>query len=100
MIVNFSSRGAEDIFDGVNSPASRRRCPAELHNLAQQKLVLLDKAEELRQLAVPPGNRLELLRGDLRGWHSIRINSQWRIIFRWASAGPEGVDIVDYHPQN
>ena len=59
--------------------------------------MLLDNAEQLHQLSLPPGNRLELLHGDLRGWHSIRINEQWRIIFRWTPAGPEEVDIVDYH---
>ena len=97
MIVSFGSQATEDILNGLNSPASRRQCPVALHNLARQKLILLDKSERLSQLAEPPGNRLELLRGDLRGWHSIRINGQWRIIFRWTSAGPEGVDIVDYH---
>ena len=97
MIVGFGSRGTEDIFNGVNSPAARRQCPVTLHPLAQQKLILLNAIRELSQLANPPGNRLELLRGNLRGWLSIRINSQWRIIFRWTTEGPEGVEIVDYH---
>jgi proteic killer suppression protein len=62
-----------------------------------RKLLILDAAEELQDLTVPPGNRLERLRGDRGGQHSIRINQQWRICFRWTSAGPEDVTIVDYH---
>jgi proteic killer suppression protein len=57
----------------------------------------LNNASEIRDLAVPPGNRLEALKGDRRGQHSIRINDQWRIVFRWTADGPEGVEIVDYH---
>jgi proteic killer suppression protein len=65
------------------------------HRSAQ--LVQLDAAARLSDLTVPPGNRLEALRGDLRDYHSIRINGQWRIIFRWTEAGPEEVEIVDHH---
>ncbi len=57
----------------------------------------IESAKELSDLAAPPGNRLEMLHGRLQGWHSIRINSQWRIIFRWTDDGPDGVAIVDYH---
>jgi proteic killer suppression protein len=60
-------------------------------------LVQLDGAVLLGDLAAPPGNRLETLRGDLAGKHSIRINDQWRIVFQWTDAGPEQVEIVDYH---
>ena len=62
-----------------------------------RKLVMLDAAETLDDLRVPPGNRLEALRGDRAGQHSIRINDQWRICFMWTDAGPEEVQIVDYH---
>ena len=62
-----------------------------------RKLVMLDAAETLDDLRVPPGNRLEALRGDRAGQHSIRINQQWRICFTWTSAGPNNVEIVDYH---
>ena len=65
--------------------------------VAQQRLDQLELARELSDLMVPPGNRLEALRGRLLGWHSIRINSQWRIVFRWTAEGPDGVEIVDYH---
>lgn len=64
---------------------------------AVRKLLILDAAEELQDLTVPPSNRLEKLRGDRAGQHSIRINQQWRICFRWTTAGPEDVTIVDYH---
>lgn len=58
---------------------------------------MLDYADVLTDLATPPGNRLEALKGDLRGLHSIRVNDQWRIVFRWAAAGPSEVDVRDYH---
>ena len=65
--------------------------------MARRKLELLDRAHYLNDLNVPRGNRLEPLRGRLEGWRSIRINNQWRIIFRWTDDGLEGVEIVDYH---
>ena len=65
--------------------------------MAQRKLQMLDDAVELRDLASPPGNRLEALTRDRAGQHSIRINDQWRVCFVWAAAGPENVEIVDYH---
>jgi toxin HigB-1 len=64
---------------------------------AWRKLAMLDAAESLGDLRVPPGNRLEKLSGDRSGQHSIRINQQWRICFRWTDAGPQDVEIVDYH---
>jgi proteic killer suppression protein len=64
---------------------------------ALRKLTILDAAVTLDDLRVPPGNRLEALKGDRRGQHSIRINDQWRICFTWTDTGPEGVEIVDYH---
>ena len=64
---------------------------------AERRLTLLDNAEELRDLAGLPSNRLEALRGDRTGQHSIRINRQWRICFRWTDEGPQDVEIVDYH---
>ena len=65
--------------------------------VARRKLVQLNNAATLSDLAAPPGNRLEALRGDLAGRHSIRINDQWRVVFRWGQEGPEEVEIVDYH---
>jgi toxin HigB-1 len=63
----------------------------------KRKLDMLDYANRLDDLRSPPGNRLEALKGDLDGFHSIRINDPWRVIFQWADLGPVGVDIVDYH---
>ena len=68
-----------------------------IERVALRKLVMLDAAEVLDDLRVPPGNRLEALKGDRAGQHSIRINQQWRICFVWTAAGPEDVEIVDYH---
>jgi proteic killer suppression protein len=71
--------------------------PTDIAKVARRKLVQLNNASVLGDLAAPPGNRLEALRGDLVGRHSIRINDQWRIVFRWTDEGAEQVEIVDYH---
>jgi proteic killer suppression protein len=70
---------------------------AGLLKVTRRKLVQLDAAATLTDLSVPPGNRLESLKGELSGRHSIRINDQWRIVFRWTDAGPAEVEIMDYH---
>lgn len=74
-----------------------RKLDNNLQRAALRKLTILDAAESLDDLRVPPGNRLEKLKGDRAGQHSIRINDQWRICFRWTDAGPEDVEITDYH---
>jgi proteic killer suppression protein len=74
-----------------------RRLDTPTQRAAWRKLAMLDAAEILADLRVPPGNRLEKLSGDRGGQHSIRINRQWRICFRWSDSGPEDVEIVDYH---
>ncbi len=74
-----------------------RRFGTDVQRTALRKLVMLDAAETLEDLLVPPGNRLEKLKGSRRGSYSIRINDQWRICFQWTDAGPEEVEIVDYH---
>jgi proteic killer suppression protein len=74
-----------------------RRFGGELQRLANRKLLMLDAAETLLDLRVPPGNRLELLPGNRAGQYSIRINDQWRICFTWTPAGPADVEITDYH---
>lgn len=71
--------------------------PADILQSARRKLALLNRARTLEDMRRPPGNRLEALRGDRAGQHSIRINDQWRLCFRWTAAGPEDVEIVDYH---
>jgi proteic killer suppression protein len=70
---------------------------ANISRIARRKLDMLHYAARLNDLKAPPGNRLELLSGDLKGFHSIRINEQWRIVFRWTDAGPFEVRITDYH---
>ncbi len=97
MILSFADSGTEDVFNGLNTKAARKTCPRSILAIAGRKLDLLDSAEHLEDLRVPPGNRLEALSGDLEGLHSIRINQQYRICFCWSDAGPMNVQIVDYH---
>jgi proteic killer suppression protein len=97
MIGSFADKGSEDIFNGVNSADARRLLPRNLWGIAFRKLDQVDSAVELDDLRIPPGNRLEPLRGDRKGQHSIWINDQFRICFTWTQNGPERVEIVDYH---
>ena len=97
MIVNFSDRGTEDVFNGKNTSAARKKCPNQVWKVAQRKLDQIDSVTELGDLSVPPGNRLESLSGNLEGQHSIRINDQYRICFIWTRSGPMDVEITDYH---
>ena len=93
MIVSFADRDAERLFQRQRV----KRLDPRLHRKALIKLWLLDAVQELDELRVPPGNRLEALRGARIGQHSIRINDQWRICFVWTSADPSGIEIMDYH---
>jgi len=96
VIRSIKGKTTQDIYDGLNTKAARK-LPAELHRKARRQLDLVNGAAQLEDLRVPPGNRLEALSGDLEGFHSIRINDQWRIIFRWNENCAEIVEIVDYH---
>jgi toxin HigB-1 len=93
MIRSFVCRETERIWEGGRS----RRLPGDIQTAALRKLRVLNRAAQLEQLGAPPGNRLEALRGDRAGQHSIRINDQWRICFRWRDGGAEDVEICDYH---
>ena len=93
MIVSYRDAEAATIWAGRRS----RRLPPDIQAGTLRKLRLLNNAQRLDDLRVPPGNRLEALKGDRRGQHSIRINDQWRIVFRWTKDGPEDVEIDDYH---
>ena len=96
MIESFSNRLAEDLFhDRISKEV--RQFPPELKRAARRKLLYLHDAAELMDLRVPLGNRLEALRGKLEGFYSIRINDQWRIVFRWKGGNAEEVQIADYH---
>jgi len=96
MIESFGNRLAEDLFFDRQSRETRR-FPAELRRVARRKVLYLHDAAELGDLRVPPGNRLEALRGQLKGLHSIRINDQWRVVFRWEHGSAFDVAVVDYH---
>jgi toxin HigB-1 len=97
MIQSFRDDGTRDLFDGKDSRVARRTCPRELWRILARKFDALDAATELRDLASPPNNRLEALKRDRLGQHSIRINDQYRICFRWTDAGPADVEVTDYH---
>jgi proteic killer suppression protein len=97
MIVSFKDHGTEDIFNGRNTKDARKTCPRSLWRIAARKLDQLDSAQSVDELKIPPGNRLETLKGDRKGQWSIRINEQYRICFRWTDTGPEEVEVTDYH---
>jgi toxin HigB-1 len=105
LCVNNASRYAECVLrsfadkdtERVSHRERSRRLDPTTQRAALRNLLILDAAETLDDVRIPPGNRLEKLRGDRAGQHSIRVNQQWRICFRWTPAGPEDVQIVDYH---
>jgi len=97
MIVSFKDQATEDIFNGVNSKAARKACPLSLWRIASRKLDLIDSVQQLDELKVPPGNRLEKLSGNRKAEHSICINEQYRICFVWGEVGPMNVEVTDYH---
>jgi proteic killer suppression protein len=96
VIETFGNALAEDLFDDKRTKGTRS-FPPELRRAARRKLLYLHDAAELRDLRVPPGNRLEGLKGNLQGFHSIRINDQWRVVFRWQNGNAFDVQVVDYH---
>ena len=96
MIRSFGSDGTSDLFHGVNSRHTRR-IATDIKRTALRKLDMINAANTVDDLKSPPGNRLEALRGDLRGFYSIRVNEQWRIVFRWLDGAAEDVEILDYH---
>lgn len=93
MILSFARAETERLFRAELS----RRFPPDIQRGARRKLLALHAATELRQMAVPPGNRLEALKGGRKGQHSIRVNDQWRICFVWRDGNAYDVEIVDYH---
>lgn len=93
MIKSFKGKQAQAIWNGK----AGKGFPADVVRAAQRKLAILDAATDLNDLRCPPGNRLEALSGDRQGQHSIRINGQWRVCFRWMDNTAEDVEIVDYH---
>jgi len=93
MIVSFGSKMTKKIWDGERV----KDFPTELQKISRRKLRMLNNSQNLMDLQVPPSNRLEKMKGNLKVYHSIRINDQWRIIFKWDNGSAADVEIVDYH---
>jgi proteic killer suppression protein len=97
MILSFRNRGTADLFNGVSSKAAWAVGPTNLVRVAQRNLDMVNAADALDDLKVPPKNRLEKLTKDRAGQHAIRINDQYRVCFVWTDAGAEQVEVTDYH---
>ena len=93
MILTFGSKDTEKIWNGERT----KRIPLEIQQIGRRKLRMLNNSQNITDLKVPPSNRLERLAGKLKDFHSIRINDQWRIIFKWESNHAYEVEIIDYH---
>lgn len=97
MIRSFADPATRDLFNGVDSRRARKACPVALWPVAHRKLDQLNRVRDLGELRIPPGNRLERLRGDRAGEYSIRINDQYRVCFRWEDGHADQVEVTDYH---
>jgi toxin HigB-1 len=97
MIVSFRDEGTRDVYNGTPSKAARKARPIDIVAIAARKLDMIVQAVALNDLRVPPANRLEKLKGNRAGQHSIRINDQYRICFTWTDGGAEDVEITDHH---
>jgi len=93
MIKSINSKETEKIWQGVRST----KLPNEIQEVARRKLRMLNNSFDIKDLSIPPSNRLEKLKGNFKEYHSIRINDQWRIIFKWATGHSTNVEIIDYH---
>ncbi len=93
MIVSFSCTETEKIWEGIKSKA----LPSEIQQIARRKLRMINNADSINDLRIPPANHLQKLKGELKGYYSIRINDQWRIIFIWESNNAKNLEIIDYH---
>ena len=97
VIGSFADAATEDLFNGADTRRARAACPVSLWPVVRRKLTQLNRVRGLGELAVPPGNRLERLRGNRAGQYSIRVNDQYRVCFRWKDAHAEQVEVTDYH---
>jgi proteic killer suppression protein len=93
MIISFGSKETEKIWNGIRVA----KLPMEIQSIGRRKLRMLNNSQNIQDLMIPPSNKLEKLKGDLKDYYSIRINDQWRIIFQWADGNAGEVEIVDYH---
>ena len=96
MIASFADKVTRDLYDGTNSKEART-IPKQLWPIVARKLDMINAANALLDLSSPPGNRLEALKGEKKGLHSIRVNDQYRIIFRWSEGNAYDVQVTDYH---
>jgi toxin HigB-1 len=97
MIQSFKNKGTEDIFDGLASRVARKSCPQSIWPVARRKMDQINRVRDIPELKVPPGNRLERLKGDRENHYSIRINQQYRICFTWEKGHAYDIEITDYH---
>jgi proteic killer suppression protein len=93
MIISFGNSDTENVWNGIRV----KKLPVEIQNIGRRKLRMLNNSVDLKDLRIPPSNRLEKLSGNLKDFYSIRINDQWRIIFQWVSGNAFEVEIIDYH---
>jgi proteic killer suppression protein len=93
MIFSFGSKQTEQVWNGFRV----KKMPAEIQNIGRRTLRMLNNSQDIADLRITPSNRLEKLSGNLKGYYSIRINNQWRIIFKWHKGNASEVEIVDYH---
>jgi toxin HigB-1 len=93
MIISFGSKDTEKIWDGERV----KKLPLEIQEIGRRKLRMLNNSQSIIDLKIPPSNRLEKLKGDMKDFYSIRINDQWRIVFKWNNGNAEDVEIIDYH---
>src|SRR5690349_6454377 len=97
VIRTFADLATADLFNGIDSRRARKACSSTLRAIVARKMTQLNRVRSLSELAIPPGNRLEALKGTRRGLHSIRINDQFRICFRWEEGYVDDVEVTDYH---
>lgn len=93
MIISFGSKETEKIWEGEKA----KMLPLEIQEVGRRKLRMLNNLQSILDLRIPPSNKLEKLRGDMEEFYSIRINDQWRVIFKWNNGNAEDVEIIDYH---
>jgi len=93
MIKSFGNKQTEKIYQGERIA----KLPLEIQRIGLRKLIMLDQSQDIKDLTIPPSNRLEKLKGNMKAYHSIRINDQWRIIFKWINNNAFDVEIIDYH---
>ena len=93
MIISFGNKETEKIWNGIVS----KKLPREIQDVARRKLRMINNSIDINDLRIPPANRLEKLKGDLKEFYSIRINDQWRIIFKWENRNAFEIEIIDYH---